>query len=384
MRPLTIINPNRLVFGNGCLNQLILDLKESLYKNIFVVTFPQLKPLIIDTLVDEIKTSGKMLHVDESISSEPTIDAFKKVLNSAFKFKTDCVVGIGGGSVMDVAKLVAALCDKKQSIEDVIGIDLLKARQIPLICVPTTSGTGSEMSPNAIIMDESDQLKKGVISRFLVPDASYIDPLLTKSVPSAITATTGIDALSHCLEAYANKFAHPIVDLYALEGIRLVAANLKKVIDDGTDDDARANLALASMYGGMCLGPVNTAAIHAIAYPLGSEFHIAHGLSIAVLMPHVMKFNSSVEPKRFAKIGLALGVETGKDDYNTAQSGIQKLKELMKACGIPQSIKDLGISEQAIGSMAESAMKVARLLKNNLREVTIENVEQIYQEALRN
>src|SRR5439155_10799310 len=146
-------------------------------------------------------------------------------------------------------------------------IGKLNARKTYLACLPTTAGTGSEVSPNAILMDESDQLKKGVISPHLMPDAAYIDPMLTLGAPPAVTAATGIDALTHCIEAYANKFAHPMIDLYALEGIRLIGDNLARAVADGSNIEARTHLALASMYGGMCLGPVNTGAVHALAYP---------------------------------------------------------------------------------------------------------------------
>jgi len=380
MKPITFINPKRLAFGNGCIEQLFTDIQDSDYEKIFLVAFPQILPSI-ESIIERIRTSGKRIAIDDSIVSEPTIETLEAVLNNARAFNAECVVGIGGGSVLDVAKLVAALCDNFQTTQDVIGIGKLNSRSKKLICLPTTSGTGSEMSPNAIILDKSDQQKKGVISPFLVPDASYIDPLLTMSVPPSVTAATGMDAMSHCLEAYANKFAHPVVDLYALEGIRLVASNLKRAYDNGEDEKARANLALASVYGGMCLGPVNTAAVHAIAYPLGSEFHIAHGLSIAVLLPYVMEFNISAAPRRFAEIGLALGAEKGSDDFETAYNGVQKLQELNRDCGIPNSLQQLKIPKEAIESIVGSVLKVTRLLKNNLREVKANDIRNIYEIA---
>ncbi len=197
----------------------------------------------------------------------------------------------GGGSAMDVAKLVAALLDGRQQIGEVFGIGKLAGRSTPLACVPTTSGTGSEVSPIAIVQDSADGLKKGVISPYLVPDAAFVDPLLTLGMPPAVTASTGIDALTHCIEAYANRQAHPLVDTWALEGIRRIARSLPAAYADGRNVAARTDVALGSMYGGMCLGPVNTAAVHALAYPLGSDFGVAHGTSNAVLLEHVLEFN---------------------------------------------------------------------------------------------
>jgi alcohol dehydrogenase class IV len=282
---------------------------------------------------------------------------------------------------MDVAKLVAALARSTQRVEEVFGIDLLQNRALPLVCLPTTAGTGAEVSPNAILLDETDELKKGVISPHLVPDAAIVDPLLTVSVPPAVTAATGLDALTHCIEAYANKFAHPTVDLYALQGVRLISANLVRAVQDGGNLEARANLALGSLYGGLCLGPVNTAAVHALSYPLGGRFHVAHGISNAVLLPPVLEFNLSQAPERYADVAVALGVERNGSATSTAQRGVQRVIELSQACHIPQRLSELGIPREAIPSMAESAMKVTRLLKNNLRSLTEQDAIGIYDAA---
>ena len=247
--------------------------------------------------------------------------------------------------------------------------------------MPTTAGTGSEVSPNAILLDEADRLKKGVVSPHLVADMACVDPLLTVSVPASVTAGTGLDALVHCIEAYANKFAHPMVDLYALQGIRLIGANLLRAVKDGMDVEARANLALGSLYGGLCLGPVNTAAVHALAYPLGGEFKIAHGVSNAVLLPHVVQFNLVAATERYADIAVALGVSPGATPLETAQRGIARLTQLSRQCGLPGGLVDLGIPSTAIPQLAKAAMSVTRLLKNNPRVVTEEDALQIYAAA---
>ena len=195
------------------------------------------------------------------------------------------MIGVGGGSVLDCAKLLATLINNTQKLEDVVGIGFLNGREIKLICIPTTSGTGSEVSPNAILLNENTQAKSGIISPYLVPDACYLDPILTISLPPKLTAETGIDALSHCIEAYTNKFAHPTVDTYALRGIQLISENIQKAYKNGNDIEARSALLLGSMYGGLCLGPVNTSAVHALSYGLGGKFHISHGLSNAILRP---------------------------------------------------------------------------------------------------
>jgi alcohol dehydrogenase class IV len=302
-------------------------------------------------------------------------------MQTVSSFNPDAVIGIGGGSVLDIAKLVAAQLENEQSLEEYVGIGLLKGRKKKLICLPATSGTGSEVSPNAILVDDSDGQKKGIISPYLVPDVVIVDPLLTISVPPSITAATGIDALTHCLEAYTNKFAHPMIDLYAYEGMKLIASNIVQAVQNGKDEEARTAVALGSVYGGICLGPVNTAAVHALSYPLGSMFHLPHGLSNALLLPYVMEFNLVASADRYADVAIALGCEREKDDLSTARKGVAKIKAIIEQCGLPLRLRDAGVNEDAIPTMAKDAMKVQRLLKNNPREVTLEDAINIYKEA---
>jgi alcohol dehydrogenase class IV len=233
----------------------------------------------------------------------------------------------------------------------------------------------------AIILDENENLKKGVISPYLVPDASYIDPLLTVTVPPNVTAFTGMDALIHCIEAYANLFAHPVTDLYALQGIKLIGASLKLAYDNGSDLEARAKMALGSLYGGLCLGPVNTGAVHALSYPLGSEFHVPHGIANSLMLIPVMKFNLPAMPERYAQIALALGVEPIGSDIEMAKRGLERIKQLFTECEIPTKLSEIGIPSDAIERMAKVAMTVTRLLKNNPVQLELKDAIKIYTEA---
>jgi alcohol dehydrogenase class IV len=317
----------------------------------------------------------------DQIATEPTVETFHQAMTAARDVRPDAVVGLGGGSVLDVAKLVAAMLGSERDIRDAFGIDKLAGRSIHLACLPTTAGTGSEVSPNAILLDEADQLKKGLISPHLMPDAAYVDPALTLTVPPAVTAATGMDALTHCIEAYANRFAHPLIDLYALQGIRLIAQSLEQAVRHGDDLAARTNLALGSMYGGMCLGPVNTGAVHALAYPLGGEFHIAHGVSNALLLPHVLAFNLPAAPQRYAQIAIAMGEPAGANDLDTATRGLARIADLSRRCGVPQRLSEIGIPQSAIERMAIAAMTVTRLLERNVREMTLNDAIAIYRSA---
>ena len=377
MKEITLLQPQKIVFGTGCINKLVDDYQKLGFKRLFVLTAPPIRPLIEEPLA-ELAEGGISIEVVQDIVAEPTVNDFKRILEQARRFGADSVVGIGGGSVLDVTKLVASFINSEQQVEDCFGTGFIKAKGLWFACLPTTAGTGSEVSPNAILLDERDHLKKGIVSPYLIADAAYVDPKLTWSVPAKVTADTGMDALTHCIEAYTNKFAHPTVDIYALQGIRLIAANLEKAVKNGHDVEAREALALGSLYGGLCLGPVNTAAVHALSYPLGGEFHIPHGLSNAILLPSVMKFNRPANLRRYAEVALALGCEPGQDADETAQHGVEFIYRLAEAVGIPQKLTDLGIPQTAVPGMAKAAMEVQRLLKNNPREVTEQDALNIY------
>ena len=380
MRTVTLLQPKKIVFGPGCAIQCAEDVLALGLRRAFVVTSPPIVDLV-RPLADALENGGAHVAIHSEIVTEPSVNMFEAALAAARATEPDVVIGLGGGSSMDVAKLVAALYDGQQSVREVFGSDVLASRALYLACLPTTAGTGSEVSPIAILLDEAQDLKKAVISPHLTADVAYVDPLLTVTVPPAVTAATGLDALTHCVEAYANRFAHPMIDLYALQGIRLISANLLRAVEKGDDVEARTNMSLGSLYGGLCLAPVNTAAVHALSYPLGSVFHVAHGISNAVLLPHVLRFNLSAAPERYAQMALALGTDAGSSVVETAQRGVDRISELFQQCGIPARLSELGVPEEAIPGMAQSAMSVTRLLKNNLRELSAADAEAIYRAA---
>ncbi|HEY0265040.1 MAG TPA: iron-containing alcohol dehydrogenase [Granulicella sp.] len=378
MRTISLLQPPLLTYGSGCLAESSHYLVERGFRNIFVLASPSLSG-VFSGLVEQLRAGGCTVTVDTSCTSEPTLTMFDEVLARASSTQpVDCVLGIGGGSVLDLAKLIAAFLGSEQNVRECFGIGFLKSRRCHLVCLPSTSGTGSEVSPNAILLDEAEQLKKGVVSRFLVPDATFIDPELTVSLPSQVTAFTGLDALTHCIEAYTNKFAHPLVDLYAREGIRLSAEFLVRAVRNGSDIAAREGMSLASMFGGMCLGPVNTAAVHALAYPLGGEFHIPHGLSNAVLLPSVFRFNAEASPERHAEVAALLGAPAGQTALATALHGADRLEQLIQDCGVSTNLATYGVPKERVPDMARSAATVTRLLKNNPRDLSVADIEAIY------
>ena len=380
MNRIKLYNPGQLVFGQDSVAQMVEDILNQGLNRLFVLTVP---PVLerISPVLNFLEHEGISVKYNIEIKAEPSFTDFENILAEATVFNADSIAGIGGGSIMDVAKLVAATLYTDLHIESLAGGGKIKERNTHLICIPTTSGTGSEVSPNAILTDNRNNSKTAFISQYLVPDRAYIDPSLTLSLPPDITAFTGIDALTHCIEAYTNRFAHPMIDVLALEGIRLISANLSNAFIRGDDLELRSRLSLGSMYGGMCLGPVNTAGVHALAYPLGCEFKVAHGLANALMLTKVMEFNLPSNADRYADIAQALGIPCKKSDLNTAVRGIERIKELMSDCNIPSHLSDLGIPADAIGSLARSAMSVQRLLRNNPKEISLNDAESIYKAA---
>jgi alcohol dehydrogenase len=380
MNTVILQQPKRILFGDGTFRQAPDEFLRAGWKRLFVITSPQVADAQ-GSLLQGWREAGLTVEVCALVDREPEIALFDTVLAAARGFKPDAVIGFGGGSPLDVSKLVAALSDGRQAIREVFGIGLLKGRSLPLVCIATTAGTGADVSPNAILLDEAERLKKGVVSPHLVPDLAICDPELTHSVPPAVTAATGIDALVHCMEAYANLFAHPVVDVTALEGMRRIGRSIETAVRNGRDRAARSDVMLGALFGGLCLGPVNTAGVHALSYPLGGEYRIAHGVANSLLMPHVFRFNLPAMPGRYADIAVALGCKPAETPLATAEAGLRRLTEMSRNCGIPQRLRDVGVPESDLSRLANEAMKVTRLLKNNPRPITAADAEKIYREA---
>ncbi|MFT3787882.1 MAG: iron-containing alcohol dehydrogenase [Tepidisphaeraceae bacterium] len=353
-RILTLTQPRKLVFGPGCATDVVDDVLSHGRQRVLVVTSKPTRSHC-EPVLTALAAKGVTASLYDDVPPEPSVADFRSTLSAARDMRADAVLGLGGGSAMDVAKLVAALVDSDQDVRDSFGIGkLARPRKAYLACLPTTAGTGSEVSPNAILLDEAESLKKGVISPHLMSDAALVDPLLTLTVPAPVTGATGIDALTHCIEAYANKLAHPLIDTFAIEGIRLINGSLTTAYDDGSNVAARSAMVRGSLYGGICLGPVNTGAIHALSYPLGSEFHVPHGVANAMLMTAVLAFNLPAAPDRYADIAVALGVTRTSDDLATAKLGLDRLKQLAAHCGIPTSLRSVGVTDADIERLARA------------------------------
>ncbi len=381
LKPLVLRLPATIDSGANIAGASVARLLRSRgWQRVLVVTSPSVRASA-ETLAVAWRDDGTTLAFAADVPPEPTSGVCERLRARARDFGPDAIVALGGGSVLDAAKLVAALHGRTEPVTDFYGQGRVGARRTGLICVPTTAGTGSEVSPNALLFDDATGAKQAVIDPALVPDAAVVDPTLTVSLPAGLTATTGIDALAHCLEAYANRAAHPLVDGFALEGVRLIAGNLARAVADGSDLAARAAVATGSLYGGLCLGPVNTAAVHALAYPLAGEYHLPHGLSIALLLPHVVRYNLPAMPGRYAALARAMGA-VEPDDAAAAAGLPGRLDALLAATGVPMGLLRHGVAAEAVPRLAAAALKVTRLLRNNPRELDALGAEAIYRSAL--
>jgi alcohol dehydrogenase class IV len=311
------------------------------------------------------------------VEPEPSVPNLERLLAVVEAARPEVVIGFGGGSAMDLAKLAAILPGSGQTIEDVVGAERANGRRCALVQVPTTSGTGSEVGTRALVTDPKTQNKLAVQSRHMLADLAVVDPDLTLTVPAHVTAATGVDALAHCAEAFTSKKAHPLVDHYALEGIRLVGRYLPRAVADGGDREARAGLSLASFYGGICLGPVNTTAGHAVAYPLGTRHHVPHGAACALIFPHTLAFNAPAARERTEATLRALGLKAATDERAAFTQAYRFCQEL----GLEMRLSRLGVPEDDLGNMADEAHAIRRLLDNNPRDVGREDILAMYRAA---
>lgn len=368
-RPLRLYQPRRFEFGAGTAAQVGDWASVQGFKRILVLTSPS-----VATMLDRLALPGAVT-VWNGVQPEPDTANLAAAIDAARAVDPDLIVGFGGGSVMDVAKLVTVLRGGV-ALADVIGPNRVTTRLNALALVPTTAGTGSEAGIRALVTDAATLNKVAVESPFLVADMVALDPDLTLSVPSAVTAATGIDAMAHCVEAFTSRKSHPLIDSYARMGIALVARHLPRAVANGADAEARAGLLLASYYGGICLGPVNTAAGHALAYPLGTRLKLPHGLANAVIFPHVLAFNLPEAAAKTAEIATALGLRA--DDEATLT---ESAADWCRALGVEMRLSQLGATEANLGDWATEAHAIRRLMDNNPRDMSVDQVLAIYRAA---
>lgn len=365
---ITLHQPRRLIVGAASIGEV-----GSLVGNAqatLVIATP-----ITAGFVDRLQLAGKV-EVFDAIPGEPDVATLEAALSVARRVKPQVVIGLGGGSVLDVAKLVAVLWDSQQTLADVAGPNRVAGRNTQLVQVATTAGTGSEAGIRSLITDPVKGAKIAVESPYMIADIAVLDPELTFSVPPAVTAATGVDAMAHCVEAFTNKRAHPMIDGFARMGFRLVGKYLARAVKDSSDTQAREAMMLASYYGGICLGPVNTAAGHAIAYPLGTRLGLPHGLANAIVFPHVLAFNQPVVREKTAEVAEALGFSA-----NSPEGILENGQRFCTDLNIEMRLSHHGAEEPDLAAYAAEAHANRRLMDNNPADMTADDILSIYKSA---
>lgn len=379
----SINQPTSIHFGVNAIQQLGDVVARMQGSKVFLVADPGLKNAGIITQITSVLKKKKIPYVlYDKVVPEPGLKLADQGAKLAKKEKADCVVGIGGGSALDIAKAVSILLTNGGKAEDYLGLDKIKLPGVPKIMVPTTAGTGAEVTFTAVFINEKTNSKGGMNGDPLYPDAAILDPALTLSLPPHVTAATGIDAFTHALEAFVSTQAHAISDMYAMEAMALISNNLGAAYANGTNIEARSAMLMGSLLGGKALATAGVGLVHAMAYPLGGMFNTAHGLANAVLLPYVVEYNIIGNPMKFATIAEIMGYETeGLPLREAGQLAVEAIHQLNADVGIPGSLESLGIPADRIPEMAKIALTVTRPVENNPRKPTLDDVISIYEAA---
>jgi alcohol dehydrogenase class IV len=396
----TFHSAGQLLFGRNAVRQLGDVANRLRTERVLVVTDRTLvRAGVVDGVRTPLAASGATVEVFDGGEPEPSLRAADACIAAARAFQPHAVLGLGGGSNMDLAKITATVLAHGSTPRDYIGEDKVPGPILPLICVPTTAGTGSEVSAASVLTDTDSQIKVGILSNHLRPRVAVVDPLLTVSCPPKVTADSGIDALTHAIEAftavdnatfplpvgersvYQGRF--PIADMVAEKAIALLGANLRRAVANGHDLDAREGMALGATLAGLAFSNVGVAVVHALEYPVGGATHCSHGAGNGLLLPFVMRFNLTARRREMAAIARLLGEDlTGLDEQRAAERAIAAVERLRSDIGIPLRLRDLGVKSEQLRPFAEKAFGIKRILRVNPLPVTVDDLEGILRDAL--
>ncbi len=375
--------PKMIRFGVGALETLADELINWGTSTALVITDAGVNKA---GLVEPIKEQLTKAEVEASIFTgseiEPTLSKLDTIADEYRKKRFDILLAVGGGSSIDTAKGLSVLMTHGGKGIDYLGIDLVPGPCIPVVAVPTTAGTGSEATNIAIFGDTERQLKLAIVSPYIFPRLSLVDPTLTYGCPANVSAASGLDALVHAIECYTGKKANTFTDALALEAISLIAGSLRTAVADGSNEEARNHMSEAAMLGGIMIVNSGTTAVHAMAYPLGARFHVPHGVANSLLLPYVMEQNFCSNLEKFAMIAKAMGEETdGLSLREAAMRAVVAVKDISNDVGVPQRLRELDVPQDALDGMAVATMEVTRLMSNNPKELSLDDVRAIWKAA---
>ncbi len=373
----------RLVHGSGALSQLPDEVDRFGRRKILLVTDPGLvKAGIAGRALDLL--AGREVEVFSEVEPDPSIETVVACADRVRALGCDLIVGLGGGSAIDTAKCASVMATNPGKVEDYLGIDKVGAPGVPKIIIPTTAGTGSEVTNVAVLSLKAQNTKKGIVSRYLLADTALLDPELTLGLPASVTAATGMDALTHAIEAYVSRFAQPMTDDFALKAIRLIGENLRTAVHNGQNIRTREAMLTGSLYAGYAFGSAATGMVHGLAMPLGGQFNIPHGIANAVLLPHVMRWNLVAALPRYRDVAVALGETVAHLSVREgAERAVSAVEALSRDVGIPVHLDDLAVPRSAMDALARDGMTNVRQVRPNPRDVTYEGLMDILGRAFR-
>lgn len=383
MNPFTFQTTPNVLFEAGAAKKIAPLVAEFGARKILFVTDKGVRGAGLTKEAEASLGASAELTVFDDVQADPPSHVIESAVDLCRQKQVEAVVSIGGGSALDTAKLVAYLARSDEKLDDIYGVGFAKRPRLPLLLAPTTAGTGSEVTPIAIVTTPTTE-KKGVVSPRLLPDWAILDPELTLGLPAPVTAATGIDAMVHAIEAFTSRHKkNPISDQLARQALSLLAANIREACSNGKNLEARGNMLLGSMLAGMAFANAPVAAVHALAYPIGAIFHVPHGLSNALVLMGVLRFNLPEAAPLYAELAPILDPAThGLPVPERAQRFVDALAAICRDCKVPASLAEVGVKEGDLNRLAEDAMKQTRLLVNNPREVTLQDAYAIYSEAL--
>lgn len=379
----TFLAPNKHLLGKGVVRQLGSEVRTLGGSKVFIITDPGVvKAGLVPSVTEPLKSEGIKVGIYDKVQPEPSSGIVDDAAKIARNGRYDLVIGLGGGSSLDVAKGVAMMVVNKGTILDYVGLNMFPERGLPKILIPTTAGTGSEASWVCVVTDEKKNEKKSLYSFRLLPDLAVLDPLMTVSMPPSITADTGFDALVHAIESYVSVNRTPYTEIMAGEAIRLISGNLPVAYGKGGDIKARYNMLLASNLAGMAFTSGGLGATHGLAYPLGTQYHMSHGRSNAIMLPHVMKFNLTGNLEGYRNVAEMMGENiNGLSLYESSEKAVEAVMKLLTAVRISCKLSDYGVQKKKIPLLTKEALQQSRFFVPNPRDITEKDIQTIYEEA---
>lgn len=375
--------PKVVYGGESPTEELAAALRKEGVARVVVFTDASLRRLgLVDLVTEAVEAAGATFQIVDDVPVEPTYGQVQAVVDQVKGAGADTIVAVGGGSVMDAAKLAAVCATDAYTVHDLLADPSRAVKQLRTVMVPTTAGTGAEATPNAIVAVPEDELKVGIVSDAMIADYVVLDARMIKNLPRSIAASTGIDALCHAIECYTSTKANPFSDIFALEAFDLIVNNIERACDDPEAMDAKRAMQIASFYAGIAITASGTTAVHALSYPLGGKYHVAHGVSNAILLSPVMHFNEpAIRGRLAAAYDRAIHGDAATVEEKSA-AVIERMDQIVRHLDIPRKLDELGVSGVDVDQLAAAGMTVQRLLVNNMREVTLDDAKAIYAQIL--